>query len=62
MKKVTRPEFWNKNSIRGLRGLSVKKSGFLIFFGKATIIFFDFLHYDRGQHYATSGLGVWFQK
>ena len=43
-------------------GLSVKKFVFLTFYGKATIFFCYFLYYDRGQHFATSGLGVRFQK
>ena len=49
-----------KNNPGISRGLSVKKSGFLTFSLKSYYIFF--LHYDRGQHCATSGLVFGFRK
>ena len=35
---------------------------FLHFLGKATMIYFYFLHEDRGQHFTSSGPSVGFQK
>ena len=53
---------FQKNNPWISRGLSAKMLVFLHFLGNTTINCFDFLHDDRGQHCATSGLGVRFQK
>ena len=48
--------------IRGSRVIKCQKSVFLTFSLKRYYDSFYFLHDNRDQHCATSGLGVWFQK